>query len=247
MKAQQFYISEALRFFRLVLEKYGLQCVNEDGYDPSLPCVFYGMYAEEDWVRIISHPTAKVLIWAGRDAYFIPNIERSRSLNCIHIAISAWIEKRLERMGFEPRRINLVTTDTGFWKECPLGDKVYAYAPSGFYKDFLVDELAQEMPFEFIITRKCTDYTKEELRKLYEQCFVGLRLVNWDGCSATVTELGLMGRRCVWNGDTPNALRCTDKESIMRSVLSEANRKQNKGLHKSMMEYLTFDTNWLEI
>jgi hypothetical protein len=79
---------------------------------------------------------------------------------------------------------------------------------------------------------------------IYKQCFCGLRLTRHDGLSNTVVELGLMGRRCFWNGGSPNQITWSENkvDAIVKRLYEE-----RKLVGKVNTEVATATKNWLDI
>ena len=99
---------------------------------------------------------------------------------------------------------------------------------------------------EFIVTSP-TDYPKEELFELYKKCFIGLRLTGHDGFPNTVAELGLRGRRCVFNDDVPTAISWQDAVSVVKIIENE--KRLTPGPQKvaqDMYDYLDISYDFLE-
>jgi hypothetical protein len=65
-------------------------------------------------------------------------------------------------------------------------------------------------------------YSQDELIKdIYPRCFLGLRLTSHDGLSATVQELGLMGIKCIHNGESPSSINYNNFDDICRIIENE--------------------------
>jgi len=250
-KAKQFIISRGIQFFKSVYEDvYKLTCVNEDGYDPKAPCLFVGYYYDEDFRRLRMHEGPSIFVWAGTDAYSPASIEKTRVIpNLKNIAISDWISGRFDRMGIEYERVNLVTTKIDYWQPSKLGSKIYAYAPSFLYNIDMVRQLEDTLPYEMIISESSNHFTKQELKDIYKECFIGLRLTSWDGNSATVQELGLSGRRCIWNGGTPSAVPWETIDDIEEIVDIEAKKigTSQNFVRTQVLKSLELGTDWLEV
>jgi hypothetical protein len=87
-----------------------------------------------------------------------------------------------------------------------------------------------------------------EMPEIYKQCFMGLRLNAHDGLSNTVMELGLMGRMCVWNGGSPNAIPWNTINDVVAAIYKE---QQYIGTTNYMVaevtkKYLDIGTAWLD-
>ena len=237
-----------LKFFRKsFLEKYKFQ-----GYvNPDEPCFFHGCYNKTfDVIR--NHRAFGVIDWGGSDSLqllndklFIEHLQQRN--NTYHIANSKFISNDLIKCGiphfiypFSPMTIGNICAK-------PLGKDVYIYgghADPDFYGASIVERLKKKLPNVNFITRYAQppDYsTPEELMKIYENSFIGLRLVPHDGMSCTVSELGLMGRKCVWNGNSPNAIPWKTDDDIVNAILQEQKQigETNEILSNEMKKFLT--------
>ena len=85
-----------------------------------------------------------------------------------------------------------------------------------FYGYNIFMAIKQKLSYEIIIGDGKIPY--EKMSETYAQCFVGLRLVPHDGLGSTVQELGLMGIKCVHNGNSPSALNY-EKLMILLNIL----------------------------
>lgn len=223
-KIKQVVVSDAVQPFSKIFEDvYGLKCVDGRDYDPEAPCLFAGIYYQHDFDVIMAHKGKRMLVWLGTDAYCIPNIEKTRMMeDLIHVGLSSWIWERLERMGLPHKRVRLTMTVQDGWKPKPLGDMVYAYVPAERYGLSMVEEIVDEIDYPVLLTTSHKEFTKEEVREMYEASFIGLRLIRFDGCAATVQEMGMMGRRCVWNGKSASAIPWKTKQDVIDAVNVEA-------------------------
>lgn len=92
-------------------------------------------------------------------------------------------------------------------------------------------------------------YTKEQLiNEVYPQCFIGLRLTDHDGLSATVQELGLMGIKSIHNGCSPSALNYETYEDICAHIDREMKLigTCNEELPNKVRNYLSIDSKFFE-
>ena len=220
--------------------------------DPNSPAVFVGCYnPPEDFRTIMNHKAFGVLIWGGTDADMIA-AEKLRKLknkpNIKHIALSGFIVRDLNKAGIPSVRIPL-TIAPRVMEPSPLGDSVYCYAPRTRYKYYgghVLDKVMKLLPdLEFIVTSP-GDYPKDKLFELYEKCFIGLRLTGHDGFPNTVAEMGLRGRRCVFNDDVPTAIPWTGAESVVKIIENE--KRLTPGPQKvaqAMYDYIDIPPDWL--
>jgi hypothetical protein len=111
----------------------------------------------------------------------------------------------------------------------------------------LAQEIAKHINYEVILTESATQMTKAELKELYKRSFVGMRLRGFDGASATVSEMALMGRYTVWTGGTPTALPWSTPEDIVAHINRQATTigQTDTGTAIFMRKYLDTGTAWL--
>lgn len=219
---QQGRISDSIRGFPF-LKQWG---VGEYKY-PDKPAIFVGCYnPPEDFKTIMSHKALGVLIWGGTDAEMIA-AEKLRKLkaktNIKHVAQSGFIARDLERAGIPYKRFP-ITTVPRVMDPSPLGDHVYCYAPRTrweFYGGPVLNKVMKLLPDQKFIVTVPRQHSKERLFELYKRCFIGLRLTRHDGLPHTVVELGLRGRRCVFNDDIPGAIPWKNAKDIVRIINEE--------------------------
>ena len=245
---QQGRISDSLSRFPF-LKQWGVGPYT----DPNKPAIFVGCYnPPEDFRTIVNHKALGVLIWGGTDADII-SAEKLRTIkgktNIKHIALSGFIARDLGKAGIPCVRIPL-TIAPRVMEPLPLGDKVYCYAPRTSYKYYgghVLDKVMKLLPdVEFIVTSP-RDYPQEKLPELYEKCFIGLRLTGHDGFPNTVAEMGLRGRRCVFNDDVPTAIPWTGAESVVKIIENEKRLTPGpQKVAKAMYDYINIPLDFLD-
>jgi len=213
-------------FSKIFTVMYNLKNVNKYGYNSYEPCLFYGMYFNEDSIRLMEHRGQAIILWAGSDirSKGQPFITKNTPTKVLHLAASPSIEQRLKRVGFSYRRIpNIAFTNWDYWKPEPLGEKIYFYAPSDFYGLNCLDQI-KEFGYPVIHIDRAQRHDISKLRNIYKECFIGLRLTPEDGNSATVLEMGLMGRKTIWNGDQLSAIPWNDFDKLNELICVEAKK-----------------------
>ena len=77
---------------------------------------------------------------------------------------------------------------------------------------------------------------------------MGLRLIDHDGLSNTVVEMGLMGRKTVHNGSVPACLRYRNIDDIFNHI--EIERRKIGSVQTEVSEatkrYVTLPKGWLD-
>ena len=262
MRIKQARIASCLRNFRAPFwQKYGL-----DHYSSiTKPAVFFGCYAPgraasrragPDIHAILKHQALAVLIWGGSDALyagakcFRPVLEAG---HVKHIAISRSISEDLQRLEVPhihlpifPARVNGLTPE-------PLGQNIYVYSSHGtseVYGRSIVRAVKKRLTdFNFIHAYSTPPqrYTRGELLGIYRSCFIGLRLTVHDGLSNTVVELGLMGRKCIWNGWLTNAIPWKNAKDVAHRIRREYQKEGDPwAVAKGVQKDLELSSAWLQ-
>lgn len=221
------------------------------------PMVMFGCYNEPDFKLVLAHKSDVVIIWAGSDSMSY-NYDRMKDFvgksNIHHISGSKFISTDLDAVGLEYTYYPISLCNHDELRAKPLGDKIYVYIARGkndpeFYGKSIYDKLILHYGADKFILANADTYSKEEVYKLYEECFIGLRLVKHDGLSETVAELGLMGRNVVYNGDTPNSLNYRDIDDIISHIDNESKKAGyvDYKLAERMTDFLNCGTDWLYV
>lgn len=258
----QCFVSHSVWFFeKKLFEKYKFSNPRNSEkeqfkIDINKPLLIFGCYNKFDLAIAMNHKSDVVILWAGSDSmsynHFNMKLFKNKK-NIFHISGSKFISEDLEACGLKYKYYPISLCNHSELKSCELGNKIYVYLGSEknreFYGGSIVEELIKHYgQSKFIVTYKNT-FAKKELYKMYKKCFIGLRLVQHDGLSETIAELGLMGRNVVHNGDTPNSLKYTDVESIIKLIDKESKRigTEQKKLSNEMRKYLDVPNEWLNI
>jgi hypothetical protein len=239
------------------MKKFGLDYYT----NPNAPAIFFGCYRDQDYQLITEHKGLGVLYWGGSDSgtHQVRIPEKLKLLNkpnIKHISGSAWCSKDLEEAGLKYTYLPITVIDNdaekASYKAEPLGNKIYVYSTESYNPEFygaslyyrLMNELGED---KFIITH-ARKFNRQELLEAYKKSFVGLRLVQHDGISETVVELGLLGRRVVYNGAEPNALHYKSYDDIKRLVLEEMSRigQTDYDISEAMRRHIDVPKSWLD-
>lgn len=222
--------------------KYGFT----DYLDSSKPLALFGMYREEDLDVFRSHKGLITLIWQGSDAKNIPvlYLEELRKKPARHIAISHWNSASLKKYGIDHECIAVSATIDNL-QPCPRGDSIYFYSSdeskesADLYGEYMLEEIKNRTGLN-IIRGTLTTFNKEELVEMYKKCFINLRLTKYDGCPNTNLEMGMMGRRSVFNGLIPHSLAWGSVEDICETIMREYENRHldNSYISKDIKEFL---------
>ncbi len=254
MRVKQAYISGSVDFFReSFLKKYNLR----DFCNSKKPFVLFGLYKDADYDMILKHKQPIIVVWAGSDSMkgYLTK-QRAKILrhvrHCRHIAQSSYISRDLTKNDI-PHKLLPISPAIIDLDPCKRGDHIYMYygaeTKKGFYGYDKALEVEKRTGLKIIYTTKKT-FNKEQLHEAYRNSFVGLRLTPRDGVSVTVVELGMMGRRCVFNGDSPSALKWKTVDDICRLVEKEYKNRHNDDAQQvsdSVKKYLNVNEKWLNV
>jgi hypothetical protein len=243
--------SRAVRFFGPAFTaRHGL----EDYSDRATPALFFGVYHRADLEALRKHEAPAVVLWAGSDALRIDRaFFRARRDRVFHLAQSRSIERDLRRAGLPYRRLNVHGSDLDDLTLEPLGTDVYVYQPrsrAALFAPAVTARVRRAMPgVRFHIVGSHREHPREELIALYRQCCIGLRLTSHDGCANTVLELGMMGRRCVHNGDQPNAVGWKTPGDVVRAIKTERGKagRTHRWMPDAIRKHLELPQDWLDV
>jgi len=248
MRIKQLKISGSVKFFKDKLQdKYGLV----EFTDSSKPVVLYGMYKPEDFALYLT--VKSVVVWCGTDARIL-NKERVNIINSrpsIQYAKSQDIYNTLKRFGIKSTRLAISPTKADISPE-PLGSCVYAYIGNKSpgmvrkYKIDLLKKIESLVPYKFIYATY-GQYNHDDLMDIYRKCFIGVRLLDHDGLSNSIIEMGLMGRKTISNGGLPYTIKWKKGGDIKDSIISERKKGNINEVSDSYKELLNISDSWLTI
>ena len=265
MRIRQLYTSPGMSadWGKRLRKKYGLQKYQ----DKNRPAIFYGFFSAAPRV-VARHQSTAVILWAGTDTqklckykifnHKIPNqVSYAKVLSMpqvYHICRSACMQKDLEQCKIPYK---FVRVSPGYpWLFFPklLGPSIYCYghkAKSDKYGGLEISKLQRIFPDIKFLTQDLLNETipYEDMHLIYEQCFLNLRLTKHDGLPNSVLEMGLMGRRSVYNGDIPGSISYDSFADIVSAIMKE--RKKigslgDKALSTEIRNMLNISDEWLD-
>ena len=255
MKFENIVFSKSIIFFKdLILSTYPNL---KYGYVKSKPMIFFGVYRDEDIELIKNHNSYSLIIWGGSDS--IPHNKRrniqhklfTTKKNIFHIAQSKWIANDLKSYKYPFKQIPWYSLKKNLFKCSKKGKCIYIYmSNSKFYGKDIYDKIIEKLGNKYeIIHRNKPFIPNEEMPSVYSKCFIGLRLVPHDGLGSTVQELGLMGIKCVHNGNSPSALNYKNIDDILKHIENEAKTigLKDEELSKKVYNYLTIPDNFFNV
>jgi hypothetical protein len=219
------YVSDGLKHFKKRFQKFYLK----NGYHDSDICIFFGMYSWKDIQILRKHRGYKFLIWGGTDCNWNYK-ERVRNFEIInripdlyHIAISKDIQVRLRLKNIETIFFDLDLVDKKLFRPVlKRGESIFIY--NGFtkgkeyiYREKTYKEVVKRLPmFKFIYSNEL-NLPHEEMPKIYEKCFIGLRLTEHDGNANMVQEMKAMNIPVVHN-QSDYGLKWGNIDDIIRYI-----------------------------
>jgi len=244
----QISVSDAVTNFKTkMVEKYNLN----EYLDTNTPTVFFGMYNENDYKKFLNHTGQKIIIWCGTDAL---NAKKNKHWwdelkKGVNISMSSFIYKSLSFCGINSNIVPIAPTKTTLNVK-PKGDNIYWYYNSDGKRDFyggkIIDQIKKLTNYN-IIEAKLNSFDNDKISEVYESCFLGLRLTNHDGLPNTVVEMGLMGRYCLHNGNTPNSIQYDSENinDIIKKIDDQFKRKNevDYDIAKKVSNYMSFGDN----
>lgn len=245
----------AKKFKKQILNKYNFK----DYYSKNKPAFFFGCsYKANDIEQILQHKSLAVIIWIGTDALWLtkkPKIYK-RIINnkkIKHIAISEYIEKDLEKYNLSYYKIPIHPSDIQHIEPYEKGPNIYIYGGSPSRKKFYglhyvkkIKENFKNINFDILYSRPPQHVPHAEIFNIYKKCFLGLRLTPHDGLPNTVLELGAMGRKCIWNGNLPNAVQWENIDDILRIISNEMQTigSLDQELSLKTKSFVNIDESW---
>lgn len=244
----QISVSHAVINFKTkMVEKYNLN----EYLDTNAPTVFFGMYNENDYKKFLRHTGQKIIIWCGTDAL---NVKKNKHWwdelkKSVNISMSFFIYKSLSFCGIHSNIVPIAPTKNTLNVK-PKGDNIYWYYNSDDKRDFyggkIINQIKKLTNYN-IIESKLNSFDNDKISEVYESCFLGLRLTNHDGLPNTVVEMGLMGRYCLHNGNTPNSIQYDSENinDIIKKIDDQFKRKDevDYDIAKKVFNYMSFGDN----
>jgi hypothetical protein len=215
----QAHISESLAGLdKGLIQKYNLTPYEVATWDT----VFMGMYRQEDLETLATHLGASTIVWFGSDAKDLPEESVKFMQDSVNIAVSQQVMETLASKGIEAVWCPINAVIPHEWPVVPNGEKIFWYSGNApeYYGESLINEIKERINIPIIRAGHDT-FTKEQLVDVYSKCFLNLRLTPHDGCPNTNIEMGLMGRRSIYNGDLPASIPWQSVDDICQSIRIE--------------------------
>jgi hypothetical protein len=221
------------------------------------PVLFFGCYGDVNIEKSLNWKNKVLIWWSGGDILHFKKQKElvdkvKKNSNIQHIATSNFIEHDLIELDIPYEKIPLFTLPTDNFKPYKLGDSIYVYKPgSQIYCPMpIYTKIKKE--FHSIPFIEAKDhhhaFTQDELHEVYKKSFLSLRFTKHDGLGHTACESGLMGRKIIWNGNTPNAINYSNDDDILIEIENVIKNKYDPiKISKNMHDYLNIGDEWLNV
>ena len=177
------------------------------------PCVFFGVYDDNDLTVLNAHKGVKFIIWGGEDAnpengQSKATLQEVRCLhNVVHLAISQCLYHRLSEQNLSPIYVDFNMVDTSLFYPIPkseLGKSIYIFngqipGREHIYGKNIYETVKLILPqYQYILSNQ-NSVPYESMPDIYKKCFIVLRLTSRDGNANSVQECEAMGIPVVHN------------------------------------------------
>ena len=225
---KQGYISKTLSHLKeRFLNKYNLTDFNTFNE----PCIFFGIYNEDDITILKRVKKDKYIIWGGTDLDMnysnrVTNFKIIKSIQNIkkHFAISSNIENRMIKLKLNYKRIKFnLLNENYFYPVTIPGNNIFIYngitkGNEYIYNDKMYKIIQNKLPHFNYIYSNTLNLSYENMADVYKQCFIGLRLTKNDGNANMVQEMIYMNIPVVHNGDENKALSWKTESDIINHI-----------------------------
>ena len=225
---QSIFSTGVCMFKDRAFKKYNLsECSNSEG-----PCLFFGMYNDEDLMTIKNHKGLRIIIWCGDDANS-ENIHSNQTINeikklnnIIHISKSKSTYLSLKMKDISSILVNYNVVNTSLFYPIPksdLGDKIFIF--NGQHKGrahmygekYYIDVIKRLPQYKFIFSNQLNvDWS--EMPNIYKQCFIMLRLTMHDGNANSVQECEEMNIPVIHN-QSDYGLKWKNVDDIINHII----------------------------
>ena len=226
-------------------------------YVKNKPMIFFGVYTNEDLELIKNHNSYSLIIWGGSDSLpsFALRAKQHKLFtikkNIFHIAQSLWIANDLKLYKYAFKQVAWYSLKKHLFNCCKKGKCIYIYKSNEvFYGKNIYNKIRKELEKKYQIIDGIAPWLPhDKMPSLYNKCFIGLRLVPHDGLASTVQELGLMGIKCVHNGNSPSALNYNTISDILSHIEKEAKTigTKDEKLAEEVKKYLTIPNTFFNV
>jgi len=233
-------ICPGLKAFARIKDCYNLT----SDYDINKPTIFFGCYSMDDVNAINNHKGLKFIMFGGNDC----NLNSKHRIDMFeaidfnkNVSIISTSNDMYNRLVTLRKKYNLSNTiyksnlnllDPNIWKEINILEN-FVYVYDGCMKktevyssdicDDVIDILTKKYKtkMNFIRTSDFKSFiSQEELFKLYQKCFIGMRLTYHDGSAQTVMEFNECNLPIIHN-QSDYGINWKDENDIVKTIENE--------------------------
>lgn len=235
ISSQCYFSNGVLTFKKRIKDKYKLV----DYYDTNKPCLFFGMYNNEDLRKIKNHKSLRIIVWCGEDTnkssqISIQTIKEIKLLkNVIHLTKSKSTYENLRHHNIYNILTNYNVVDTSLFKPVlsyNLGNKILIFNGQSkgrehIYNEKIYSKIIQLLPqFQYIFSNQL-NVKWEQMPKIYKECFIMLRLTDNDGNANSVQECEAIGIPAIHN-QSCYGLKWKNFEDVKQHILHQYKKKR---------------------
>jgi hypothetical protein len=166
------------------------------------------------------------------------------------ITISNYQSSLLKKHNIPHKNINIGWTINNNYSPIPKGNSIYIYSNyknDKYYGSYIYEEIYKRLKNKYNFIIACSkkvdiNQKKETLTQqlitnypepfnAYKKCFIGLRLVPFDGNANTVKEMGICGIRVIHNGDDKNCVPWIFNKILFNDTIKSTDPIKNKALN----------------
>jgi len=263
-------------------KKFGLDAYNPTR-DRMRPLLMFGCGSTKLKTIVMQHTGFCLIIWTGSDSLRLHNFPefvdfcKRNTSRIFHITRSHWVRLDLDHWGIPHIQKLITPTDLTKVKfEPETQSKIYHYGSKKkvwYYGTPLVKGIeyrwANDSTKPKFLFATPGEYTPDKLYQIYKDSLLGIRLTEHDGIAGSVIEMGLMGRRTIYNGEYPCSVPYSKNdyrqytpavlngwvhqngslvEKVVKLITDEFEKHPipDKLLAEEMKEYVYDDLKWLD-
>ena len=243
-KIKHINVSNELCKFNRIYYLYDLKL-----YKNNVPCLFFGIYNNDDLNRIKNHTGKRFIMFGGSDIKNKNIFEKFLKIinkNDVIISISKWMKNYMDNIKLKNTYLELDLVDYKIFKPIKnTGNCIYVYDGEGktitdnlrkkIYNYDLVSNIIKKLPeYNFIRSSK-HNYNYVNMPDIYKKCFIGIRLTEHDGNANTVLEFKAMNIPIVHN-HSDYGLKWENIDDILNHIkiyyIKKIDKENNNNLFK---------------
>jgi len=267
-------------FGKIIRRKWG---ITSQLMSKGAPVIVFGCYSSLLKSNIMNQTGLVVIVWSGGDSLrlhertdFVDYCKKNEH-RIFHFAHSHCIQKDLDHWGIKYIDKVILPQDLEQFQFDPNpGRSIYHYTTTDRHREwFYGTDIIKPLRDRWVNVKRFPDnvyiaklnaYRGQQLIDVYRDSSIGVRLTEHDNMALSCIELGLMGRRSIFNGNIPGAIpyptleyrydplmktepifRVPDlSERIGEMLLEHWHDEPSKELAEEMREFVHDDYKWLD-